>query len=93
MPTHRIFATPFASVYPLYVQKAERKNRTKEEIDHIICWLTGYSQAGLQRQIEQENDFETFAVSLFESRWDVSLCAVEAIGIQTSQEGKDSCAA
>ena len=60
MPKHRIFATPFASVYPLYVQKAERKNRTKAEIDHIICWLTGYSQAGLQRQIEQENDFETF---------------------------------
>jgi len=60
MPKHRIFATTFASVYPLYVQKAERKNRTKEEIDHIICWLTGYNQAGLQQQIEQENDFETF---------------------------------
>jgi hypothetical protein len=60
MPKHRIFATTFASVYPLYVQKAERKNRTKAELDQIICWLTGYSQAGLQRQIEQENDFETF---------------------------------
>ena len=60
MPKHRIFATPFASVYPLYVQKAERKNRTKEEVDQVICWLTGYSQAGLQQQIEQENDFETF---------------------------------
>jgi len=60
MAKHRIFATPFASVYPLYVQKAERKNRTKAEIDQIICWLTGYNQAGLQRQIEQENDFETF---------------------------------
>ena len=60
MPKHRIFATPFASVYPLYVQKAERKQRTKEEIDQIICWLTGYNQAGLQQQIEQENDFETF---------------------------------
>jgi hypothetical protein len=59
MPKHRIFATPFASVYPLYVQKAERKNRTKEELDQIIRWLTGYSQAELQRQIEQENDFET----------------------------------
>src|SRR5678815_3165810 len=60
MPKHRIFATSFASVYSLYVQKAERKSRTKEEIDQIICWLTGYSQAGLQRQIEQESDFETF---------------------------------
>lgn len=44
----------------MYVQKAERKNRTKEEVDQIICWLTGYSQAELQRQIELENDFETF---------------------------------
>ena len=44
----------------MYVQKAERKNRTKEEVDQIICWLTGYDQAGLQRQIEQETDFETF---------------------------------
>lgn len=50
----------FARVYPMYVQKAERKNRTKEEVDQIICWLTGYDLAGLKRQIEQETDFETF---------------------------------
>ena len=50
----------FASVYPLYVQKAERKNRTKEEVDQVIFWLTGYDQAGLQQQIEQGNDLETF---------------------------------
>ncbi len=60
MPKHRIFAIKFAGVYPLYVQKAERKNRTKEEVDQIICWLTGYSQTELQQQIKQENDFETF---------------------------------
>jgi len=60
MPKHRIFATIFARVYPLYVQKAERKNRTKEEVDQIICWLTGYDQAGLQQQIEEKSDFETF---------------------------------
>ena len=60
MTKHRIFTTTFATVYPLYVQKAERKNRTKAEVDQIICWLTGYDQSGLQRQIEQENDFETF---------------------------------
>jgi hypothetical protein len=59
-PKHNVFAMKFAKVYPLYVQKAECKNRTKEEVDQIICWLTGYDQAGLQRQIEQENDFETF---------------------------------
>jgi hypothetical protein len=60
MAEHKIFATKFASVYPLYIQKAERKNRTKAEVDQIICWLTGYDQAGLQQQISQENDFETF---------------------------------
>lgn len=60
MVKHRIFTTAFGSVYPLYVQKAERKNRSKEEVDQIICWLTGYDQAGLQQQIEQEKDFETF---------------------------------
>jgi hypothetical protein len=60
MSRHRIFATKFAGVYPLYVQKAERKNRTREEVDQIICWLTGYDRAGLKLQIEQGNDFETF---------------------------------
>jgi len=60
MPKHRIFTTAFARVYPMYVQKAERKNRTKQEVDQIICWLTGYDEAGLQQQIEQESDFETF---------------------------------
>jgi hypothetical protein len=60
MPNHRIFATSFSSVYPLYIQKAERKNRTKEEVDQIICWLTGYNRAGLQQQIKQDHDFETF---------------------------------
>ena len=60
MPKHRMFAYKFAKIYPLYVQKAERKGRTKEEVDQIICWLTGYDRAGLQQQIEQESDFETF---------------------------------
>jgi len=60
MPGHKIFAMKFAEIYPLYVQKAERKNRTREEVDQVICWLTGYDRAGLQQQIEQGNDFETF---------------------------------
>ena len=60
MPTHNIFKTAFAKVYPMYVQKAVRKSRTKENVDEIIRWLTGYDQAGLERQIEQGNDFETF---------------------------------
>ena len=60
MIKHAIFAMKFAKVYPLYIQKAERKNRTKEEVDQIICWLTGYTPAGLQRQLKKESDFETF---------------------------------
>ena len=60
MPKHRIFTMPFANVYPAYVQKAERKNRTQAEVDQIICWLTGYDQTGLEQQIEQQHDFETF---------------------------------
>jgi hypothetical protein len=60
MPEHRIFATAFAKVYPMYVQKAERKNRTKEEVDQIICRLTGFDQAGLRQQIEPQNVFRNF---------------------------------
>lgn len=60
MSGHRIFTTPFASVYPMYVQKAERKGRTKAEVDEVIRWLTGYDQAGLERQIGQRTDVETF---------------------------------
>ncbi|MFO0961307.1 MAG: DUF2200 domain-containing protein [Phycisphaerales bacterium] len=60
MPAHRIFATPFASVYPLYLQKVERKGRSKEELDTVICWLTGYDAKGLQKQIAQKTDFEGF---------------------------------
>lgn len=60
MTGHRIFTTSFASVYPLYVQKAERKGRTKAEVDEVICWLTGYDQAGLEQQIDARKDLETF---------------------------------
>lgn len=60
MPRHNIFAIAFSKVYPLYVRKAERKNRTQGEVDQIICWLTGYDSKGLRRQIEQEHDLEAF---------------------------------
>lgn len=60
MPEHPVFKMTFAKVYPYYVQKAQRKQRTKEEVDQIICWLTGYDLAGLQQQIEQESDLRTF---------------------------------
>lgn len=57
---HRIYAMSFASVYPLYVAKAEKKGRTKKEVDEIIRWLTGYSQEELEAQLERQTDFETF---------------------------------
>lgn len=56
----RIPGMKFARVYPLYLEKARRKNRTAEEVDQVICWLTGYDQAGLQQQIQNESDFASF---------------------------------
>lgn len=60
MSKHRIYTTSFASVYPHYVAKAERKGRTKAEVDKIIRWLTGYTQKGLEAQLKKQTDFETF---------------------------------
>lgn len=60
MTGHKIFSMPFASVYPLYVQKAERKDRTKTEVDQIIAWLTGYKGASLQAALDDERTFEQF---------------------------------
>jgi len=60
MTKHRIYTTSFASVYPHYVAKAEKKGRTKAEVDEIVRWLTGYTQEQLEAQIEQRTDFETF---------------------------------
>jgi hypothetical protein len=60
MDNTRVYKMSFASVYPLYIQKVEKKGRTKAELDTIICWLTGYDQKALQQQIDKKNDFETF---------------------------------
>ena len=57
---HRVYAMSFASVYPLYVQKAERKGRTTQEVDDVVRWLTGYTQKGLETQLQKGTDFETF---------------------------------
>ncbi|ACU05891.1 DUF2200 domain-containing protein [Pedobacter heparinus] len=56
----RVYKMSFASVYPHYIQKAEKKGRTKEEVDEIIYWLTGYDQQTLQQHIDNKTDFETF---------------------------------
>lgn len=60
MAEHRIFDMPFAKVYALYVQKAQRKGRTQEEVDQVVCWLTGYDAAGLTRQLAQQSGFRAF---------------------------------
>jgi hypothetical protein len=60
MAEHKIYKMSFAKVYPMYVAKAEKKGRTKEEVDEIILWLTGYNQEDLEKQLEKEIDFEGF---------------------------------
>jgi len=60
MTKHRIYTMSFGSVYPLYIAKAEKKGRTKEEVDTIIHWLTGYTKKGLETQVKKGTDFETF---------------------------------
>lgn len=60
MTKHKIYTMSFASVYPHYVAKAEKKGRTKAEVDEIICWLTGYSRKELETQLKKKTDFETF---------------------------------
>lgn len=60
MPRQQLALMKFTDIHPLYVKKVERKNRSQEQVDQIICWLTGYDQAGLQEQIERGVDLETF---------------------------------
>lgn len=60
MQKHQVFKMKFSDLYPLYIKKAERKNRTKDEVDQVICWLTGYTRVELQNQIDLGNDLETF---------------------------------
>lgn len=59
-PGHRVFGYPLAKIYPLWVQKVERKGRTQQEADQVICWLTGYTPAGLRSQVKGANDLQTF---------------------------------
>ena len=82
MSNNKIYSMSFASVYPLYINKAVKKGRTKEEVDEIIRWLTGYSQEDLEKQIEDQNSFEAFflkAPSLNPSRKLIkgSICGIK----------------
>lgn len=60
MTKHRIYAMSFARIYPEYVSKAEKKGRTKAEVDEVLCWLTGYSQEALEAELAKQTDLETF---------------------------------
>ncbi|MGR2752711.1 DUF2200 domain-containing protein [Agromyces arachidis] len=60
MTEHRVFRMSFASIHPLYVQKAERKGHSADEVDEVVCWLTGYDRDGLRRAIESGVDLRTF---------------------------------
>ncbi|MYL57569.1 DUF2200 family protein [Virgibacillus halodenitrificans] len=93
MTKHKIYTMPVANVYPHYINKAERKGRTKSEVDEIIHWLTGYSQEEMESLLENETDFETFfaeAPALNPSRKAIKgvICGVrvEDIEEQTMQE-------
>lgn len=85
MTKPKIFAMSFASVYPLYVKKAERKDRTKEEVDEIIFWLTGYDKAGLEKQIQEKVDFETFFAEAPEINSNVKLIKGIVCGVRVEE--------
>lgn len=85
MAKHRIFGTAFAKVYPMYVQKAERMNCTKAGVDRIIFWLTGYDPAGLQKQIDQKKDFETFFAQAPEMHPNSSLIKGVVCGLRVEE--------
>lgn len=85
MTNDRVFAIKFAKVYPMYVQKAERKNRTRQEVDQIIRWLTGYSQAQLEQQIERESDLKTFFAGAPAMHPNTSLIKGVVCGIRVEQ--------
>lgn len=85
---HRIFTTEFSKVYPLYVQKAERKGRTKEQVDEIICWLTGYTKSEVEAHIRQQSDFETFFAQASAINPNVSLIKGVVCGVRV-EEVKD----
>jgi hypothetical protein len=85
MAGHRIFQTSFASIYPLYVTKVERKDRSSDEVDRVICWLTGYDEEGLAETIRSEVDLETFFAQAPRLNPNVSLIKGVVCGIRVEE--------
>ena len=86
--SHRIYRTSFASVYPLYVQKAERKGRTKKEVDEIIRWLTGHSQQSLEAEIAAKTNFEDFFARAPRLNPDRALITGTVCGVRVEEIGE-----
>ena len=85
MKNERVYQMTFGAVYPLYVQKAERKGRTKDEVDAVICWLTGYDKAGLAEQIENEATLEAFFTNAPEIHPNTSLIKGVVCGVRVEE--------
>lgn len=85
MQKHRIYTTSVISVYPHYVTKAEKKGRTKKEVDEIICWLTGYTQNELASELKNETDFETFFAEAPQMNPARSLITGKICGVQIEE--------
>lgn len=85
MEKAKIFSMPFASVYPFYIQKAEKKGRTKEEVDAIIKWLTGYDDQLLNQQLDKKINFETFFAEAPQMNPNVSKITGVVCGIRVEQ--------
>jgi hypothetical protein len=82
---HRIFGLSFARIHPLYVEKAERKDRSRAEVDQVICWLTGYDEAGLERAIDDGVDLRTFFADAPELNPDASLITGVICGMRVEE--------
>ena len=85
MAQHRIFGLSFARIHPLYVEKAERKDRSRAEVDQVICWLTGYDEAGLERAIDEGVDLRTFFADAPEMNPDASLITGVICGMRVEE--------
>jgi hypothetical protein len=85
MNNQKVFAMKFAGLYPLYVKKVERKNRTQAEVDQVICWFTGYTLQGLQQQIELGNDLTTFFAQAPAMNPNISLIKGVVCGIRVEE--------
>ncbi len=85
MTDHKIFYMAFSKIYSLYVQKAEKKSRTEEEVIQIICWLTGYSADGLANQVDGENDLATFFAEAPTLNPNVSLIKGVVCGVRVEE--------